>query len=147
MRAKLHAQAGIGARRNGCVGKSPLLIVDVSACHGTLLNQQTPVKAFKACLFLTSRTVGGNEAANRCGHAAARHLDSRDLRPAQGAIWRFCYPLVGGRGSNETKIVASVIDTVVEVFKKNGVEHFLDPLAMLHQGKENSTVRRWWLPR
>lgn len=123
------------------VGKSSLLIVEALALvtGHRLLNQQTPVKACKVCLINVEDSPDEMKlqiAAAMQLHGISTHEISGRLKVLSGDI---AIRLVRARGSNGTEIVASVIDTLVEVLKEDGVDALcLDPLAMLHQGEENS---------
>jgi hypothetical protein len=125
----------------GGVGKSSVLIVETLALvtGRALLNHEKPVKACKVCLVNVEDSpdeMNLRIAAAMQLHGISAHEVSGRLKVLSGDI-ALC--LVRARGGNGAEIVAPVVDTLVEVLKKDGVDALcLDPLAMLHQGEENS---------
>ncbi len=130
----------IGA--TGGVGKSSLLIVEaLSLVTGrSLLHQQRPVKASRVCLVNVEDSPDEMDlriaAAMQLHDIAPREIVSR-LKVLSGDI-ALCL-VRRARGGSGTQIDAETIDTLVEVLKQDGIDALcLDPLAMLHQGEENS---------
>jgi hypothetical protein len=126
----------------GGVGKSSLLIVEaLSLVTGrSLLHQQRLVEASKVCLVNVEDSPDEMDlriaAAMQLHGVAPREIAGR-LKVLSGDIG-LCLVRRERRGSG-MEIVAPVIDMLVEALKQDGIDALcLDPLAMLHQGEENS---------
>ena len=126
----------------GGVGKSSLLIVEaLSLVTGRpLLHQQGPVKASRVCLVNVEDSPDEMDlriAAAMQLHGIAPSEIAGRLKVVSGDI-ALCL-VRRGRGGSGIEIDAPTIDTLVEVLKQDGIDALcLDPLAMLHQGEENS---------
>ena len=127
----------------GGVGKSSLLIVEaLSLVTGrSLLHQQRLVEASKVCLV----NVEDSPDEMDLRIAAAMQLHGVAPREIAGRlkvlVWghRLLRLVRRERRGSGMEIVAPVIDMLVEALKQDGIDALcLDPLAMLHQGEENS---------
>jgi AAA domain/Primase C terminal 2 (PriCT-2) len=126
----------------GGVGKSSLLIVEALALAmgRALLHQLRPVNPCKVCLVNVEDSpdeMNLRIAAAMQLHGITAHEIAGRLKVLSGDI-ALCL-VRRARGGSGAEIDEQTVNTLVKSLKDDGVDALcLDPLAMLHQGEENS---------